>query len=147
MAFAEGCIFAALILAFGVTPRRVESPQMLASYPVLDVTLDASPLEADVTADVSNGRTCLEPASKQASTRAFVKWWRTLDDMPVWITQRTLLCLYAEYCELENVIPLSDRQLVNAIKKHGVESDRPAAKIVNGKQRRPTVYRLKGKRT
>lgn len=150
MAFAEGGIFAALIMAFGAIPKRAQPPQMLASYPVIEAEPDTSEaiiLDVSETpaADVSDGQT--SPPAKLASTRAFVRWWRTLDDVPAWITQRYLIALYAEFCELENLIPLSDRQLVNAIKKHGVESDRPAAKIVNGKQRRPTLYHLKGKRS
>lgn len=140
MALAEGGVFAALIMAFGAIPRRAQPPP---SYPVLEVATDVSIVEADVTVDVSDAQTCREQPAKVASTRAFVRWWRTLDDVPVEITQRYLLGLYAEFCELENLIPLSDRQLVNVLKKHGVESYRPAAKIVNGQQRRPTLYRLR----
>ncbi len=85
-------------------------------------------------------------ATKSASTRAFVKWWRARPAAAHEVSQADLIKLYAEYCEIENVLPLSDRQLVNKIKTAGVESFRRPAKIVNGKHHRPTCYRIRAKR-
>jgi len=83
--------------------------------------------------------------TKLASTRAFVKWWRARPGSSHEVSQSDLIKLYAEYCEIENVIPLSDRQLLNKIKTAGVEAFRKPAKIVNGKNHRPTAYRLRRK--
>lgn len=161
MAAFEGGLFAALTMAFGIAPGRRWMPQTVELKvvptvriePVLDVS-DVLPDVSDVIPDQSRNTSAVspgtsvrpsEPATKLASTRAFVKWWRTLPDVPHEVSQRYLCALYAEYCEIENVIPLTDRQLVNKIKTAGVESFRKPAKIVNGKNHRPTCYRLRRK--
>ena len=151
----EGGLFAALTMALGgIAPGQRWMPQTVSFRPVrpvriepvLDVS-DVLPDVSDVKPDTSRDTSVRpsEPATKLASTRAFVKWWRTLPDVPHEVSQRYLCALYAEYCEIENVIPLSDRQLVNKIKTAGVESFRKPAKIVNGKNHRPTCYRLRRK--
>ncbi|MBK8255653.1 MAG: hypothetical protein IPK82_23685 [Polyangiaceae bacterium] len=152
MAMFEGGLIAALTMAFGIAPgrrfmpRSVEyRPLALARIePVLDVS-DVCPDVADAKPDKSIDMSVrpVEVPTRLASTRAFVKWWRTLPDVPGEVSQRYLCALYAEYCEHENVVPLSDRQLVNKIKQHGVEAFRKPAKIVGGKQHRPTAYRLR----
>ena len=155
----EGGLFAALTMAFGIAPGRRWMPQTVEFKPVRSVRIEPVLDVSDVVPNVSDARpdqsqdqsatspdTSVrpsEPATKLASTRAFVKWWRTLPDVPHEVSQRYLCALYAEYCEIENVIPLSDRQLVNKIKTAGVESFRKPAKIVNGKNHRPTCYRIK----
>ena len=155
----EGGLFAALTMAFGIAPGRRWMPQTVALKvvpnvriePVLDVS-DVMPDVSDARPDQSRGPSATsadvsvrpsEPATKLASTRAFVKWWRTIPDVPHEVSQRYLCALYAEYCEHENVLPLSDRQLLNKIKQHGVETFRKPARIVYGKQHRPTAYRLR----
>lgn len=158
----EGGLFAALTMALGgIAPGQRWMPQTVdlkvvpnvRIEPVLDLS-DVVPDVSDVIPDQSRNTSAVspdtsvrpsEPATKLASTRAFVKWWRTLPDVPHEVSQRYLCALYAEYCEIENVIPLSDRQLVNKIKTAGVESFRKPAKIVNGKNHRPTCYRLRRK--
>lgn len=146
MALCEGGVIAAVIVALGLAPRRAMPLQAIVvpqlPMPQEDTFEDVSAdLSGDVS-DTSTGPTSPETsqASKLASTRAFVKWWRSLEDIPHEITQRYLLSLYAEFCEVENVIPLSDRQLLNKIKSHGVNARRPPAKIVDGKMHRPTLY-------
>lgn len=141
MALWEGGVLAGIVVALGIAPKRTMPPL---AVPVLSVP-DAW---CDTSTDTSASPTSIEtsPPSKGASTRAFVKWWRSLDDVPVHVTQRYLCGLYAEFCEHENLIPLSDRQLMNAIKKHGVRSMRPAAKVVRGKLHRPTLYSLAPRR-
>ena len=104
---------------------------------VLDVSCDAS---CDASCDTS--RPSAAPV-KKASTRAFVKWWRGLDDVPAVIPQRMMLSLYHEFCDYHDLLPLSDRQLLNKIKSCGVEKYRPPAKVVAGRMHRPTIYRLK----
>ncbi len=154
MAAFEGGLFAALTMALGIAPGRRWMPQTVEYKPLaltrVEPVLDLSDVKPDQSADTSAASLDLsvrpsEPATKLASTRAFVKWWRTLPDVPHEVSQRYLCALYAEYCEIENVIPLSDRQLVNKIKTAGVESFRKPAKIVNGKNHRPTCYRLRRK--
>lgn len=152
MALWEGGVIAAVIALFGVAPKRVMPPHLFVvpslPTPVHDASHDVS---TDVSADVSDtssGQTGLEtsPATKAASTRAFVRWWRALEDVPREVTQRYLLGLYAEFCEHDNLIPLSDRQLLNKIKSHGVRVRRPPAKLVDGKLRRPSMYSLAPRR-
>lgn len=141
MALAEGGIFAALIGLIGMMPKR-EFALPPPVYPVIEVEPDD--LSADVSghpSDVSDRPT--SPPTKLASTRAFVKWWRTVSEVPNEVTQRYLCALYGEFCEHEHLVPLSDRQLLNKIKQHGVESYRPPARIVRGKMHRPTFYKLK----
>lgn len=168
MALWEGSVIAAVIALFGVAPKRVMPPHLfvvpILPMPVHDASHDVS---TDVSADVSDtssGQTGPETStapSKTASPRAFVKWWRALDEarkqlqdghrcrgvvLPSEVTQRVLLGLYAEFCEGENLIPLSDRQLLNKIKSHGVRVRRPPAKLVDGKLRRPSMYSLAPRR-
>lgn len=159
MAAFEGGLFAALTMAFGIAPGRRWMPQTVEFKPVRSVRIEPVLDVSDVVPNVSDARpdqsqdqsatspdTSVrpsEPATKLASTRAFVKWWRTLPDVPHEVSQRYLCALYAEYCEHENVVPMSDRQLLNKIKQHGVETFRKPARIVDGKQHRPTAYRLK----
>lgn len=161
MAAFEGGLFAALTMAFGIAPGRRWMPQTVELKVVPNVRIEPVLDLSDVVPDVSDARpdqsqdlsatysdTSVrpsDPATKLASARAFVKWWRTLSDVPHEVSQRYLCALYAEYCEIENVIPLSDRQLLNKIKQHGVEAFRKPAKIVNGKNHRPTAYRLRRK--
>lgn len=148
----EGGLFAALTMALGIAPSRRWMPQTVVHRPLLltrvEPVLDLSDVTPDVP-DAKPDKSCdtsirpVEAPTKLASTRAFVKWWRTLPDVPAEVSQRYLCALYAEYCEHEHVVPLSDRQLVNKIKGHGVESFRKPAKIINGKHHRPTFYRPK----
>mgnify|MGYP000222723476 CR=1 FL=1 len=160
----EGGLFAALTMAFGIAPGRRWMPQTVALKvvpnvriePVLDLS-DVMSDQSDICPDVSPGPVGPsaasadlsvrppDPPTRAASTRAFVKWWRGLSDVPAEISMRYLLGLYAEYCELENVAPLSERQLQCKLKTNGVESYRGETKIVNGKMHRPTVYRLKSR--
>lgn len=166
----EGGLVAALAGAvLGIAPARRWMPQpagfkpvqLVRIEPVLDlsdVMLDRSEDVSDVCPDVSarpvgpsamSGDVSVrppDPPTKAASTRAFVKWWRGLSDVPAEISMRYLLGLYAEYCELENVAPLSERQLQCKLKTNGVESYRGETKIVNGKMHRPTIYRIRAKR-
>lgn len=147
----EGGVLAALIAAIGIAPdRRVMPVRLVHPVPLVDLSGDVSADVADVAeddaSDGSDGQTGDKPIMRPASTRAFVKWWRDLKDVPPEITQRYLLGLYHEFCEVTDVVPLSDRQLVNTIKRHGVAVSRPPARIVNGKQRRPTYYAIKGRR-
>lgn len=162
MALAEGGLFAAVMMVLGIAPsRRTLPPHLVLVHPsgepvpdVIDVCPDVIEDVVDVFEDTTpdasdrptSGETVTLP-SKVASTRAFVSWWRGLDDVPAEITQRYMLGLYHEYCEVADVIPLSGRQLVNKIKRHGVEAKRAPTKIVKGQQRRPTLYRLRRGRT
>lgn len=165
----EGGLVAALAGAVvGIAPARRWMPQPAGFKPVqlvrIEPVLDLSDVMSDQSGNVSD--VCLDvsprpvglsavsadlsvrppdPPTRAASTRAFVKWWRGLSDVPAEISQRYLLGLYAEFCEVENVAPLSDRQLLNKLKTNGVEVSRAQTKIVNGKMHRPTVYRLKSR--
>lgn len=148
----EGGLFAALTMAFGIAPGRRWMPQTVVQRPLLltrvEPVLDLSDVMPDVSQDVAipvsdKSVRPVEAPTRLASTRAFVKWWRTLPDVPAEVSQRYLCALYAEYCEHDHVVPLSDRQLVNKIKGHGVESFRKPAKIINGKHHRPTAYRIR----
>lgn len=162
----EGGLVAALAGAvLGIAPARRWMPQPAGFKPVqlvrIEPVLDLSDVmsdQSDICPDVSPGPVGLsavsadlsvcppDPPTRAASTRAFVRWWRGLSDVPGEISQRYLLGLYAEFCEVENVAPLSDRQLLNKLKTSGVESFRAPTKIVNGKMHRPTVYRIRTKR-
>lgn len=148
----EGGLFAALTMALGIAPSRRWMPQTVEHRPLLlarvEPVLDLSDVMPNVSQDVAipvhnQSVRPVEAPTKLASTRAFVKWWRALPDVPAEVSQRYLCALYAEYCEHEHVVPLSDRQLVNKIKGHGVESFRKPARIINGKHHRPTFYRPK----
>lgn len=162
----EGGLFAALTMALGgIAPGQRWMPQTVSFRPVRPVRIepvldlsDVMPDQSDVCPDVSPGPVGPsaasadlsvrppDPPTRAASTRAFVRWWRGLSDVPAEISQRYLLGLYAEFCEVENVAPLSDRQLLNKLKTNGVESFRAPTKIVNGKMHRPTIYRIRAKR-
>ena len=160
MLFSGGSSVLAVLAVFGISPRR--EPPPVRQYPKLafdaeiiepnDPELpDSSPDDvsdvSDRTVDVS-GRTIdlsdeRKKRRRKASTRQFTIWLARLDDVPAEITQRVLLSLYAEYCEVHDKRPLTDRTLLNCLKEHGVSTRRPSAKIVNGKQHRPTMYRIK----
>lgn len=149
MAAFEGGLIAALTMAFGIAPgrrfvpRSVEyKPLALARIePVLDVCPDVTDAKPDKSIDTSVRP--VEAPTRLASTRAFVKWWRTLDDEPAEITRHRLCALYGEYCDYAHVIPLSDRTLVNKIKQHGVETVRAPQSVKGGKLHKPTLYRLR----
>ena len=154
MLFSGGSSVLAVLAAFGISPRR--EPPPVRQYPPLAfdaeiVEPDSSPDDpsdvSDRSVDVS-GRTIdlsdeRKKRKRKASTRQFTLWLTRLDDVPAEITQRVLLSLYAEYCEVHDKRALTDRTLLNCLKEHGISTRRPSAKIVNGRQHRPTLYRIK----
>lgn len=79
---------------------------------------------------------------KVASARAFARWMHA-QNLYADMSLRHLMSLYAEYCWTFDLKPLSERSLLNRLKKAGFETCRPPATVVDGKLRRPTVYRLR----
>lgn len=167
MAFAESGILAAVMAAMGIAPGRKLMPvhMVMTAPPVALAVVETDTSEAlgDAALDVSAlpdvadplPEPVIDPPAKKASTRAFVKWLRMADLSPTerkrvtaqgGFTQRDMIGLYSEFCELAHVEPLSDRQLMNKVKSCGIETYRPPAKVVNGKMHRPTIYKLKPER-
>lgn len=79
---------------------------------------------------------------KIGSARAFSRWMRE-HDLSGDLSLRELMSFYTEFCWTLDLRPLSERSLLNRLKKAGFETSRPPATIVEGKLHRPTVYRLK----
>jgi hypothetical protein len=77
---------------------------------------------------------------KAASTKKFVKWLR-LYTTDLDVSRTRLHNLYYEYCEHDEVAPLSLRRLENQLKNFGVTAHRPNHKDASdGQTVRPTRY-------
>ena len=71
-------------------------------------------------------------------TRDFAAWLRSHPEIETdAITRRTLLCLYAEYCDYFDLKPVTPGRLYRSVKAAGFERCRLS---ISG---RPWVYRLK----
>lgn len=143
MALAEGSVVFGVMMALGFRPaRQVMADEIVTQRPVLRLVEDVSvstPEPVEIEDDYWGRLDRLKPAS----TRSFVRWLKA-SDVSGDLSHRALLAFYAEYCEFADVRPLSERQLVNHIKDFGIKTLRPSAKVVNGKQHRPTIYRIRG---
>lgn len=124
----------------------------VASEPVVGPVQDASqdrviPL-ADKKKNASRNVTDLDTywdrmdGLKVASTRAFARWMRE-QNLYGDLSLRDLMSVYTEFCWTYDLKPLSERSLLNRLKKAGFETRRPPATVVDKKLHRPTIYRLK----
>ena len=80
-----------------------------------------------------------------ADTSRFASWlWVTGERG--WQTRRRLHILYQEYCFVDEVRPLTPRQLENQLQDAGIIRHRPTPVVKDGKAHRPTFYRVRAPR-
>lgn len=107
---------------------------------VHDASNDAS--DASEPSKIKGANVIAFDRRRPASTGKFVRWLAE-NHSGSDLSRTRLLANYFEFCELTDRLPLRERQLLNAIKKHGVVATRPTAVIVNGKSHRPTIYKVR----
>ena len=82
---------------------------------------------------------------RQADTSRFASWLWVKGERG-WQTRRLLHILYQEFCFVDEVRPLTPRQLENQLEGAGIRRNRPTSTFKDGKAHRPTFYRVQAPR-
>lgn len=144
MALFESILTAATALMIPAPRRAVPHLRVVPKLPEPDIQPDTPDVSEPETGHVlTEPDTSFWETGKPVSVREFARWLRETEDIPHEMTRRQLMTHMVEFCDYSERKPVSERAMLKKLKKYGVTSRRGPTKIVNGKQERLTVYRVR----